>query len=152
MLYRYFPNVDALLRQLAQRNLVTYLEAVREGSDLTPDHPWSSWDYTLDAFVTLCRTQPSFLRLRFGELITDRFLSESEPNNLVIARHFADMVAETHSVPVTKDMLFHLEIAVAMGQALMTEAFRSNPKGDKRIIDEARHVIGDYLRTSIPIT
>ena len=151
VLYRYFPNVDALLRQLAQRNLVTYLEAVREGSDMTPDEPWSSWDLTLDAFVKLCRSEPSFRRLRFGELITDRFLSDSEPNNAIIARHFADMVSETHSVPVTKDMLFHLEIAVAMGQALMTEAFRTNARGDKRIIEEARRVIGDYLRTSIPI-
>lgn len=151
VLYRYFPNIDALLRQLAQRNLVTYLEAVREGSDMTPDQPWSSWDLTLDAFVKLCRSEPSFRRLRFGELITDRFLSDSEPNNVVIARHFAEMVSETHSVPVTKDMLFHLHMAVAMGQALMTEAFRNNARGDKRIIEEARTVIGDYLRSSIPL-
>jgi len=151
VLYRYFPNIDSLLRQLAQRNLVTYLEAVREGSDMTPDDPWSSWDLTLDAFVKLCRTEPSFRRLRFGELITDRFLSDSEPNNVLIARYFADMVAETHSVPVTKDLLFHLQMAVAMGQALMTEAFRTNARGDKRIIEEARSVIGDYLRTSVPI-
>ncbi len=151
VLYRYFPNIDALLRQLAQRNLVTYLEAVREGSDMTPDDPWSSWDLTLDAFVTLCRNEPSFRRLRFGELVTDRFLSDSEPNNLVIARHFAEMVSQTHSVPVTQDMLFHLQMAVAMGQALMTEAFRTSAAGDERIIEEARSVIGDYLRNAIPI-
>lgn len=152
VLYRYFPNIDTLLRQLAARNLERYLDVVREGSDMTPDNPWSSWDYTLDGFVTLCRTEPSFRRLRFGELVTERFLSDEEPNNKVIAREFAEMVSTTHSIPVTKDMLFHLEIATAMGQALMTEAFRDNARGDKRIIEEARRVIGDYLRTSIPIT
>jgi AcrR family transcriptional regulator len=151
VLYRYFPNVDALLRQLATRNLHLYLHAVQEGSDLTPDEPWSSWDLTLDAFVRLCRTEPSFLHLRFGELITDRFLSDEETNNSIIAREFAKLVAETHSIPETQDMVFHLEIAVAMGQALMTEAFRRNPDGDPRIIEEARRVIGDYLRNSVPI-
>lgn len=152
VLYRYFPNVDALLRQLATRNLHLYLQAVKEGSDLTPDEPWSSWDLTLDAFVRLCRSEPSFLHLRFGELITDRFLSDEDANNAVIAKEFANLVAETHSIPVTRDMVFHLEIAVAMGQALMTEAFRRNRDGDEKIIDEARNVIGDYLRNSVPIT
>lgn len=152
VLYRYFPNVDALLRQLATRNLHLYLQAVKEGSDLTPDEPWSSWNLTLDAFVRLCRSEPSFLHLRFGELITDRFLSDEDANNAVIAKEFANLVAETHSIPVTRDMVFHLEIAVAMGQALMTEAFRRNRDGDEKIIDEARNVIGDYLRNSVPVT
>lgn len=152
VLYRYFPNVDALLRQLATRNLHLYLQAVKEGSDLTPDEPWSSWDLTLDAFVRLCRSEPSFLHLRFGELITDRFLSDEDANNAVIAKELANLVAETHSIPVTRDMVFHLEIAVAMGQALMTEAFRRNRDGDEKIIDEARNVIGDYLRNSVPVT
>lgn len=152
VLYRYFPNVDALLRQLATRNLHLYLQAVKEGSDLTPDEPWSSWDLTLDAFVRLCRSEPSFLHLRFGELITDRFLGDEDANNAIIAKEFANLVAETHSIPVTRDMVFHLEIAVAMGQALMTEAFRRNRDGDEKIIDEARNVIGDYLRNSVPIS
>jgi len=151
VLYRYFPNIDSLLRQLAARNLERYLEVVRKGSAMTPDNPWSSWDDTLDGFVALCRTEPSFRRLRFGELVTDRFLSEEEPNNKLIAREFAELVSGTHSIPITQDMLFHLEIATAMGQALMTEAFRDKAQGDKHIIEEARRVIGDYLRTSIPV-
>lgn len=151
VLYRYFPNVDALLRQLATRNLHLYLDAVREGSDLTPDEPWSSWDLTLDAFVRLCRTEPSFLHLRFGEIITHRFLSDEESNNTLIAKALASLVAEAHSISVTKDMIFHIEIAVAMGQALMTEAFRRDPDGDTTVIEEARRVIGDYLRTNVPI-
>ncbi|MEX2441871.1 MAG: TetR/AcrR family transcriptional regulator [Pontimonas sp.] len=152
VLYRYFPNVDALLGQLATRNLHLFLQAVKEGSDLTPDEPWSSWDLTLDAFVRLCRSEPSFLHLRFGELITDRFVSDEDSNNTIVAKECANLVAETHSIPVTPDMVFHLEIAVAMGQALMTEAFRRNRDGDEKIIDEARKTIGDYLRNSVPIT
>ncbi|CAI8388777.1 MAG: HTH-type transcriptional repressor Bm3R1 [Cellulomonadaceae bacterium TMED98] len=152
VLYRYFLNIDALLRTLARRNLDLYMTRVREGSDMTPDHPWSSWDLTLDSYVELCRNEPSFRVLGFGDRLTEKFLSSDEPNVEFITRQFADIVAETHSVPVTKDMLFHLQIATSMGLALMTEAFRHDAAGDKAIIEEARRVIGDYLRASIPLS
>ena len=152
VLYRYFLNIDALLRTLARRNLDLYMTRVREGSDMAPDHPWSSWDLTLDSYVELCRNEPSFRVLGFGDRPTEKFLSSDEPNVEFITRHFADIVAETHSVPVTKDMLFHLQIATSMGLALMTEAFRHDAAGDKAIIEEARRVIGDYLRASIPLS
>ena len=151
VIYRYFPNIDSLLRSLAQRNLTLYLARVEEGSETSSDAPWSSWDRTLDSFVELCREEPGFRALRFGELITDRFLVENESNNAVIARAFANLVSKAHSVPVTEDMLFHLEVAVQMGQGLLTMAFRSHPQGDERTIEEARRVIGAYLRESLPI-
>lgn len=151
VLYRYFLNIDALLRTLAKRNLDLYMEKVREGSDLSPDEPWSSWDLTLDSYVDLCRKEPSFRVLGFGDRLTEKFLTGDESNVEFIARYFAGIVSETHSVPVTKDMLFHLRVATAMGMALMTEAFRHSIRGDKKIIAEARSVIGDYLRASVPL-
>jgi AcrR family transcriptional regulator len=152
VIYRYFPNIDSLLRALAQRNLQRYLALVEEGSDKTPDEPWSSWDLTLDSFVELCRTEPSFRQLRFGDIINDRFLENDVSNNTVLARSFAGMVAETHSVPITDDMFFHIEVAVWMGSSLLGRAFQSDPLGETRFIEEARAVIGDYLRSNVPLT
>lgn len=151
VLYRYFPNIDSLLRALAQRNLSLYLARVEQGADSSSDEPWSSWDRTLDSFVELCRSEPGFRALRFGEIITDRFLTEDESNNSVIARAFASMVSGAHAVPITEEMLFHLEVAVTMGQGLLSMAFRTNPEGDQRTIEEARRVIGEYLRNSIRV-
>ena len=152
VIYRYFPNIDSLLRALAHRNLQRYLARVEAGSDLTPDVPWSSWDLTLDSFVEMCRSEPSFRQLGFGDIINDRFLDNEVSNNTVIARAFAGMVSTTHSIPVTDDMLFHIEAAVWMGSALLNRAFQSDPIGDTRFIEEARNVIGTYLRTTIPIS
>ena len=152
VIYRYFPNIDSLLRALAHRNLQRYLAHVEEGSDKTPAEPWSSWDLTLDSFVEMCRHEPSFRQLGFGDIINDRFLDNEVSNNTVVAKAFAGMVSETHDVPVTDDMLFHIEAAVWMGDALMKRAFRSDPLGDERFVEEARRVIGNYLRTNIPIS
>ena len=152
VLYRYFPNIDSLLKALAQRNMQRYLEMVAEGSDRTPDIPWSSWDNTLDSYVHMFRHEPGFRGLRFGDIISDRFLDPEVSNNSVIARAFAEQVGETHSIPVTKDMLFHLEVGVTMGSAIIHRAFLNDPKGDKRFIEHARDYLGQYLRTYVPIS
>lgn len=151
VLYRYFPNIDSLLKSLAQRNMQRYLEMVAEGSDRTPDIPWSSWDNTLDSYVQMFRHEPGFRGLRFGDIISDRFLDAELSNNTVIARAFAEQVSETHSVPVTKDLLFHLEVGVTMGSSIIHRAFNHNPAGDERFIEHAREFLGNYLRTYIPI-
>jgi AcrR family transcriptional regulator len=151
VIYRYFPNIDSLLRALAHRNLQRYLARVEEGSDKTPAEPWSSWDMTLNSFVEMCRSEPGFRQLGFGDIINDRFLDNEVSNNTVVAKAFAGMVSETHQVPVTSDMLFHIEVAVWMGSALLNRAFHADSIGDERFIEEARRVIGDYLRTNVPI-
>ncbi len=152
VLYRYFPNVDSLLRALAWRNLQRYLEAVAEASDMSPRMPWSSWDYTLDAYVNMMRHEPSFRSLGFGEVVSSKFLDEKLSINSVITQAFAQQVSETHGVPVVPEMLFHLEVAVTWGTSMMQLAFADDPHGDERYIEHARECIGNYLRTYLPIT
>lgn len=151
VLYRYFPNVDSLLRALAQRNMQRYLDLVQEGSDRTPDEPWSSWDNTLDSFVQMSRQEPGFRLLGFGDIISERLLDTGLSNNSLIARAFAQQLSETHSAPVTDKMLFHLDVGVAMGMGLLRRAFQYDPRGEQSFIEEARNTIGPYLRTNLPL-
>lgn len=151
VLYRYFPHVDSLLRALAQRNMQRYLDLVQEGSDHTPDEPWSSWDNTLDSFVQMSRQEPGFRHLGFGDIISERLLDTELSNNSLIARAFAQQLSETHSVPVTDKMLFHLDVGIAMGMGLLRRAFQYDPRGEERFIEEARNTIGPYLRTNLPL-
>jgi AcrR family transcriptional regulator len=152
VLYRYFPNVDSLLKALAQRNMSRYLDRVQEGAEKASSEPWSAWDNTLDSYVDMCRHEPGFRSLGFGDIINERFLDEELSNNSVIARAFAEQLSETHNVPVTDTMIFHLDAGIAMGSALVHRAFLYEPRGDKKFIEEARTVIGTYLRSQLPLT
>lgn len=152
VLYRYFPNVDSLLKALAQRNMSRYLNRVQEGADTTPSKPWSAWDNTLDSYVDMFRHEPGFHHLGFGDIINERFLDEELSNNSVIARAFAEQLAEIHNVPVTETMIFHLDVGIAMGSALVHRAFLYEPQGDTTFIEEARALIGGYLRSQLPLT
>lgn len=152
VLYRYFPNVDSLLKALAQRNMQRFFEHVQDGIEKAPsDIPWSSWDNTLDSYVHLFRHEPGFRGLRFGDIISDRFLDSNLSNNSVIARAFAEQHSETHGFAVTDEVLFHLEVGVAMGTSIIQRAFLYDPKGDEKYIEHARDFIGTYLRTYLPI-
>jgi AcrR family transcriptional regulator len=151
VLYRYFPNVDSLLKALAQRNMQRYLDRVQEGSDRTPDVPWSSWDNTLDSYVFMYRHEPGFRHLGFGDIINERFLDSDLSNSSLIARAFAQQLSETHTVPVTDKMLFHLDVGIAMGLSIIHRAFLYDPRGDEAFIEEARNLIGPYLRTNLPL-
>lgn len=151
VLYRYFPNVDSLLKALAQRNMQRYLDRVQEGSDRTPDEPWSSWDNTLDSYIQMFRHEPGFRHLGFGDIINERFLDAELSNNSLIARAFAQQLSETHGVPVTDKMLFHLDVGVAIGTGLLRRAFMYDPRGEERFIEETRSLIGPYLRANLPL-
>lgn len=152
VLYRYFPNVDSLLRALAQRNMQRFFEMVQEGIEKAPQgEPWSSFGNTLDAYVQMYRSEPGFRGLRFGDIISDKFLDPDLSNNSVIARAFAQQHSETHGFPVTEDMLFHMEVGVAMGTSIVQRAFLYDPRGDQRFIDHAREFIHQYLQNYLPI-
>ena len=152
VLYRYFPNVDSLLKALAQRNMQRYMDRVHEGSERSGATPWSSWDNTLFSYVDMYRHEPGFRHLGFGDIITERFLDESPTNSTVIARIFAQMLSEEHKVPITDTMLFHLDVAIAMGISIVHRAFLYDPKGDEKFIEEARRIVGAYLRAELPLT
>lgn len=152
VLYRYFPNVDSLLKALAQRNMQRYMDRVQEGADRAGAAPWSAWDNTLATYVDMYRHEPGFRHLGFGDIIVERYLDEEPTNSTVVARIFAQMLSEEHNVPITDTMLFHLDVAIAMGVAIVHRAFLYNPTGDEKFIEEARVMVGTYLRSQLPLT
>jgi len=153
VLYRYFPNVDSLLRALAQRNLQRFFENIEDSVEKpSPGRPWTSFGKTLDAYVWMYRNEPGFRGLRFGDIISDKFLDPNLSNNGVVARAFAQQHSEIHGVPVTDELLFHLENVVVMCTAILQHAFLYDPRGDNRFINHAREFFHQYLLTYLPLS
>lgn len=151
VVYRYFPNIQSLLRALAARNMERYLERVWEGVTNSPEEPWSSFDSTLDAFIAMTRHEPGFRALRFGDVIDQRFISAEVSNNQILARAFADQVGATYDFEPDDELIFHLEVAIEIASGLLTRAFQLDKNGDERFIEATRDLCGTYLRTHIPL-
>lgn len=151
VVYRYFPNIQSLLRALAARNMERYLERVWIGIENSPVEAWSSFDSTLDAFIDMTRLEPGFRALRFGDVIDQRFINPELSNNAILARAFADQVGRTYDITPDDDLIFHLEVAIEIASGLLTRAFQLDKNGDARFIEATRDLCGTYLRTHIPL-
>lgn len=151
VVYRYFPNIQSLLRALAARNMERYLERVWQGVENSPPEAWSSFDATLDAFTDMTRHEPGFRALRFGDVIDQRFISPELSNNAILAREFATQVGRTYDFEPDDDIVFHLEVAIEIASGLLTRAFQLDKNGDARFIEATRELCGTYLRTHIPL-
>ena len=146
VVYRYFPNVQSLLRALAARNLARFTESVYDslGPDLID---WrTSVDLVIDTFIEFTRSEPGFRALRFGDIIDDRFLEPEFSNNGVFARALVGLLSEKYGIIPADGLVFDVEVAIEVGDALLKRAFLLDRAGDQRFIDAARTVSNDYLR------
>ncbi len=151
VVYRYFPNIQTLLRALAVRNMERYVERVKENVVNSPPGPWTSFDGTLDIFVEMNRNEPGFRALRFGDVIDQRFLNPEMSNNSILAREFARQIGETYDFEPDDDLVFHVEVAVEIANGLLGRAFQLDKNGDERFIESTRAICIDYLRSNIPL-
>jgi AcrR family transcriptional regulator len=147
VVYRYFPNIQSLLRALAARNMERFTAAIYDsiGSDSVQ---WrDALDIAIDTFIVFNRSEPGFRSLRFGDVVDDRFLEPELSNNGVLARAFVGLLSEKYDFTPNEQILFELEVVVEIADGLLKRAFLQDKHGDQRFIDAAREVSNDYLRS-----
>lgn len=146
VVYRYFPNIQSLLRALAARNMQRYTDHLFTA--LTSDsQEWrNALDAAIDTIVHMYRTQTGFRALRFGNVITDRFLDPALSNNEVLARAIAGILGEKYDFVPEDDLVFQLEVIIEIEDALIRRAFLFERAGDERFITKAREIARTYLQ------
>lgn len=145
VVYRYFPNIQSLLRGLAARNLQRFTESIfnQIGSDSVQ---WrTTLDTAIDTFIEFNREEAGFRALRFGDIIDDRFLEPEISNNGVLARAFVGLLAEKYTFQPNEQILFDIEVVIEVADALLQRAFTLDKQGDPRFIEAARRIANDYL-------
>jgi AcrR family transcriptional regulator len=152
VVYRYFPNIQSLLRALATRNMQQFMEKVF-GLVATDSADWREViNAAIDSFVSMNRTVPGFRALRFGDVIDERFIEGDLSNNAQLARAFAQLIAERYDITADDQLVFNFEVIVEIADALLQRAFLLDREGDDRFIAAARDVVGEYVRnnTTLP--
>jgi AcrR family transcriptional regulator len=148
VVYRYFPNIQSLLRALAGRNMQWFMEKITAALDAAPEDWRIALDVAIDAFVDMARTVPGFRALRFGDVIDERFIETELSNNAQLARSIAGLLASKYGFLPTDQLVFDFEVIIEIADALLQRAFLLERDGDERFIETARQVIGSYARSS----
>jgi AcrR family transcriptional regulator len=151
--YRYYPDRIALLRGLSGRSFQRYVAAVSVGvDDLLSDGTWvDAVNTAVDAYVQMLRTEPGFRAIRFGDTLDLGAEGAKLGNNSLLAQEIARVLAGRFAW-TSDELLFALEVAVEMMDALLSRAFSADPAGDERFIEEARVVMREYLTRHLPVT
>ncbi|WP_151479517.1 TetR/AcrR family transcriptional regulator [Streptomyces albicerus] len=147
--YRFFGNKRAMADALAQRNLDVYTERVtRRLQETAPGGGWrAAMDAVLDEYLAMKRTAPGFTLVDFGNQIPVG-TRDAEPNTRVADR-LTDMLSAVLNREPDEDLRRTFLIAVEAADTLVQLAFRLDPSGDARVIDETRELLRAYLARSL---
>jgi AcrR family transcriptional regulator len=151
--YRYYPDRIALLRGLSARSFQRYVASVAGGVDeLLSNGSWvDAVNTAVDAYAHMLRTEPGFRAIRFGDTLDLGAEGVALGNNGVLAREIARILAGRFAW-TSEELLFALEVALEMMDALLSRAFSVDANGDERFIEEARVVMREYLTRHLPVT
>jgi AcrR family transcriptional regulator len=153
-IYRYFDDLNAIARELAQRNLARYLTNVRAMLEEDKDEWRDALTGSVDVYAEMLRTEPGFRWLRLGDSIDKNLIDAAENNRSVIARHTAELFYTKYAVFHRDDLVGHVEVLVEIIDALVARAFIDDAKGDPFFLDEAKRVVvwylDEYLERTLP--
>jgi AcrR family transcriptional regulator len=145
VVYRYFPNIQSLLRALAARNMQRFLSAVFVTIEENPGGWLSELDAILDIYADLTRNEPGFRALHFGDVIDERFIDGQTNANKELATNLVQFLTVRYELPQTEEFELDLDVAIEIASALMQRAFRIDRDGDERYLAKARIVVRDVL-------
>lgn len=145
VVYRYFPNIQSLLRALASRNMEKFTAGIFGAMSEVPEGWMAGMDAAINGYVDLLRNEPGFRALGFGDVIDKRFIQPEASNNSVLAKQFGELFTRKYGLTPSDELSLDLEIIVEIADALLQRAFLYERNGDDRFINKLRTIVFEYM-------
>jgi AcrR family transcriptional regulator len=145
VVYRYFPNIQSLLRALAARNMEKFTDRIYAAMNDSPAEWLTALDTTIDAYIDLTRTEPGFRAVRFGDIIDERFIQPEMTNNSLLAAKFSEMLVKKYGLVPSDQLSFDLEVIVEISDALLHRAFVYDKQGEEKFIEKLRSIVRELM-------
>ena len=153
VVYRYFPNADALLVALAERNRTRYMERVATALADSQLPGWQDFaSRCIDEYGRLAAEEPAFRVIRFGDVIGMRYANRESSNNDELGRELDAILVERYGFPDTDDLVFATQLAMECADAVTRRAFLHGAEPDERFIRAAKRMIVAILTPHAPET
>ena len=145
VVYRYFPNIQSLLRALAARNMGLFTERVFGALRDEPVGWMTALNLAIDEYAELMRHEPGFRALGFGDVIDRRFIQPNKSNNTVLAEAFSELFEREYGVAPSPELSLDLDVVVEIVDALLQRAFLYEKDGDERFLSRLRAIVPEHL-------
>ena len=144
--YTYFANRRLLVRALAARNLDRFVD--RTATMMAAgafEHYVEPVDDIIEAFADMCRSEPGFRLIRFGDVIDELLIAGTASSNQLLADAFVALLVDVYGVAPSPNLGLYLQAAIEIADALLARAFLHDPEGDPWFIAECKYVVRNYL-------
>jgi AcrR family transcriptional regulator len=143
--YRYFPDRAAILDTLWSRYLGDFGRLMDE---LGARAEVEAWDdpvgLVIDAFADFYRDKPALRAIWFGSRLSDDVMAADRQQDLAMAAGLERLLV-AQGLPVSDRLKTQAYACVLMCDALLKEAFRSDPLGDPKLLEETKTILRAYL-------
>lgn len=148
--YQFFADKNAIVDALVSRYFGAFNEIMDAHVADTNGASWSEIvDDVFDAFVSLYRANPGLLSLWQARHVSLAVLDADIANNERLADDLRTILVSRQRVRDNADLSRACRVAVEMTDALLDLAFRRDPRGDSKLIAEAKRVQNLYLDDTI---
>lgn len=137
VVYRYFPNIQSLLRALAARNMDRFKARISGTSEATT--LGAAIEILIDSYLAMARSEPGFRALRFGDIIDNRFIQSDEPES-TLSQAFYTMAVDQFGLSASEELSFEMDILVEIADALLHRAFLRDRNGEERYVTKLREI------------
>ncbi|WP_331446146.1 TetR/AcrR family transcriptional regulator [Streptomyces xanthochromogenes] len=146
--YRFFGNKRAMAEALAARNLDRYAGMINARLETIEAADWrGAVDAVLDEYLVLKQTVPGFNLVDFGgpQPVPD---PDADSNHLLAAR-LAELLPAQFGRTLDAELRRVILVAVEAADATLRLAFRTDPQGDPKIVEETRQLLHAYLARTL---
>ena len=146
-LYRYLPHREAIIDSLAQHYLALLEERmdqlVEQASLLADDLDFV--DTGVDAFADFYRRHPGFRALWFSRHLTEQTRELDRTHKLAMAHRLRALLVASGLGRNDKATLRISQTVQLTADALIQEAFRTDPRGDRALLQQLKILLRSYL-------
>ncbi|WP_377268537.1 TetR/AcrR family transcriptional regulator [Peterkaempfera sp. SMS 1(5)a] len=146
ILYRFFPDKEAIVAALARDWLRRFVEISQEAAaGPLPERPQELHRLLITAYADFFRNEPGFRQIWWGGPRMPALQSEGEANDEEVAGQVHTLLVEHYGAPDTPEARRRTLMAVVLVGHLLNLAFRDRPDGDPGILSEAALLLDRYL-------
>lgn len=148
--YRYLPNREAIIEGLALHYLGLLEARMDELISELVSGAWVPDDIvgeSIDAFAAFYRTHPGFRALWFGRHLTADTMELDRAHKLRMAERIRTVLVTRGIGRSDRQTLRVAQVLQLSQDAVIQEAFRLDPRGDKHLLDQLKVQTRSFLAT-----
>jgi AcrR family transcriptional regulator len=145
-LYQYFPDTRAIVTALAARHMEAFAALMDQTAERAAAEGWEDpVGVLVDLFSARYRAEPGYRALWFGSLLNEELREADRRNKIALADGVRRVLVTLGLARDDERAVTICQAAVHACDALLQEAFRRDPAGDRALLEETKTMLRAYL-------